>query len=658
MALVFLLCFLVSAAFSLFLTPFVIKLAFAVGAVDKPDERKVHKRVMPRLGGLAAFSSFAFTLVIVQMFFPQLRLEEVISNGSIMMIAVSFGMILVLGVCDDIWTLKAKQKFLVQFLAGTLVYVAGFRVAQITNPFGGGLLELGFLSYPVTLFWMVGITNAFNLIDGLDGLASGIALIAGLSIAAISVLHGDMETAAVALALVGAVFGFLKYNFNPAKIFLGDSGSLFLGFTLAVLSIESSTKGSTAFSLVIPMLVLGVPIMDTLLAMLRRILRSFLPGQYSGTSTAKKLGSMFLPDKRHIHHQLLARGFSHRDAVIVLYLVSSAFGLSAFLVTAGSLNTFLMLVTVALIFVVGIRKLGYREMAFIRNGMLLRFYRRAFLTSAVPQVILDAGSVFAAFVLAQLLIVPGYMSGTMWRSWAFAVLIVATIQLCAFIFGGLYKRTISLLGLGDLVQILKATFGGVIGTAVAFAILPVFPHGTKVGDFVLLDFYFLTTFVVGSRIIFHALNYVFHRESAEGKRSVIYGADRNGLITLQSLITQRGGEEISPAGFLDDDPKLEGKFLDGYPIFGGHWKLERLMKKMDIAEIIIAAPNISQLVLERIKKVADEYGVPVKSLQIKFEVVESAGAPNDVVTAGIAPGSGMRKSFAGIELYSVPEEIE
>lgn len=655
MAVIFLLCFLISTGMSLLLTPLIIRLAYLVGAVDKPDERKIHKRLMPRLGGLAAFSSFAITLVMVHLLFHHLRLEQVVLRGNIGMIGLSFAMILALGVCDDIWTLKAKQKFLVQFLAGSLVYVAGFRVVQITNPFGGGVLKLGLLSFPLTVLWMVGITNAFNLIDGLDGLASGIALIAGLSIAAISVLHRDVETAVVALTLVGAVFGFLRYNFNPAKIFLGDSGSLFLGFTLAMLSIESSTKGTTAFSVVIPILVLGVPIMDTLLAMIRRILRSFLPDQPGKTSAAKKFGSMFLPDKRHIHHQLLARGFSHRDAVIVLYIVSSAFGLGAFLVTAGSLNTFLLLVAVAIVIVFGIRKLGYREMAFIRNGMLLRFYSRAFLGSALPQVMLDAGSVFAAFVLAQLLMIPNYISAALWRSWGFAVLIAATIQLLAFILGGFYKRTISLLGLGDLLQILKATLLGVIVTAVAFAALPVFPRGTNVGDFILLDFYFLTTFVLGTRIIFHALNYVFHRESAEGKKAIIYGADRDGIIVLQSLIAQAKLRGISPTGFLDDDPKLEGKFLDGYPIFGGHWKLERLVKKFDIGEVILATSNIKPLVLDRIKKVARESGIQVRSLRMSFEQVDvSEGIAESTFTIG----SPAVRSSVPVELLNMQEEVE
>lgn len=658
MAVIFILCFLVSAILSLLLTPLAMRLAFVIGAVDKPDKRKIHKGVMPRLGGVAAFISFGFTLVLAHFLFPHLRLAEVIAKGDWQMVAASFAIILALGVCDDIWSLKAGQKFLVQLLAGSLVYVAGFRILQITDPFGGGLLSLGILSYPLTVLWVVGITNAFNLIDGLDGLASGIALIAGLTITAISVFHRDVETATVSLAFVGAVFGFLRYNFNPARIFLGDSGSLFLGFTLAVLSIESSTKGSTAFSVIVPLLVLGVPIMDTMLAMFRRILKSSLPGERSsGVTPGKKLHSMFLPDKRHIHHQLIERGLSHRDAVIVLYIVSCAFGLCAFLVTAGSLNTSLLLIAVAVVIEFGVRKLGYREMAFIKNGLLLKFYSRAFLDSAAPQVVLDTLSVFAAFLLAHLLTAPDHLSAALWRLWAFAIIIVATIQLFAFIFGGLYKRDVSLFGLGDLVQILKSAFGGVVGTAIVFAALPIFPDRMRIGEFVALDFYFLTTLVVGSRFAFHALNYVFHREPIEGRRSIIYGADRNGLITLQSLIAQSGGRGISPAGFLDDDPKLEGRFLDGYPIYGGHWKLEGLIRRMNVCEIVVASQSLNPLVLVRITKTANECGIPIRLSQMKFELVGLDLTGGDRPPAG-SEGGQAAKAAPEISYRGVKEEID
>ena len=617
----------ISAALSLLFTPFVIKFAFLVGAVDKPDERKIHKRTMPRLGGLAPFISFVVTLVVLRFAVPQAQLSVLAARSSWLIIAISISSILLLGVCDDIWSLKPGQKFLVQFIAGALVYIAGFKINMLTNPFTGGVIYFGVLSFPLTVLWVVGITNAFNLIDGLDGLAAGIAVIATLTIAAISLLHRDITTAVIAIALAGAVLGFLRYNFNPAKVFLGDSGSLFLGFMLAVLSIQSSTKGSTAFSVIVPLLALGVPIMDTFLAMLRRVLRSFLSEQSLQSSPLGKLHSMFLPDKRHIHHQLMAHGLSHRDAVFVLYIASCTFGICAFLVTAGSLNSSLILIGVGVLGVIVVRKLGYKEMALFRNGMLLRLYRKTILGNVASVVVLDVISVVGAYFLADVLGTSASPLGLEWRTTAFSAISITIIQLLAFLFGGLYRRTIALFGLGDVLQILKAVIVGTALTALALWILPILSLNSDVKVFLLFDFYFLATFVIGSRVAFHAMNYIVNREVTQGTKAIIYGADINGMITLQTLLSKgsqekNDGHSITPVGFLDDNPGMEGKFLDGYPVFGGHWKLEGLMKKMGIGEIVLASREISPAAFVRVKKIAEQFNVPLRISQLSFESIE------------------------------------
>jgi len=611
---------------SLILTPIVIRFAIMVGAVDKPDERKIHKKPMPRLGGVAAFLSFMITLIAVHIIMPQARLDLFVAQSSWLIVVISISVILILGICDDIWALKPGQKFLVQFIAGALVYLAGFRINSITDPFSDGVRYFGILSFPLTVLWVVGITNAFNLIDGLDGLAGGIAVIAGLTISAISLLHHDITTAVIAVTLVGAVLGFLRYNFNPAKVFLGDSGSLFIGFTLAVLSIQSSTKGSTAFSVIVPLLALGVPIMDTSLAMLRRILRAFLPDQSLPVSSLRKLHSMFLPDRRHIHHQLLAQGLSHREAVLVLYVVSCAFGICAFLVNAGSLSSSLILVGVAIGAVVAVKKLGYREMALLRNGLLLRLYRKAFVKHVVSQALLDIISIIAAFLLASSLTSQVDNTSDAWRTRAFAMIMIATFQLLAFLLEGMYRRTINLLGLGDLLQMLKASFAGAIVAGVVLWFLPEVHNSASFGTFMLLDFYFLATFVIGSRVAFHVMNYIFNREAGSGRKALIYGADNNGLITLQSLLSTKSlwkseSSRAVPIGFLDDDPKMEGKFLNGYPVFGGHWKLEGLINKMGINEIVFANTNISTAAFQRIAKIAEEHNVPIKIHRMKLETI-------------------------------------
>jgi UDP-GlcNAc:undecaprenyl-phosphate GlcNAc-1-phosphate transferase len=636
-----------SIVLSLVLTPLVMKLAVAIGAVDAPDARKIHKKIMPRMGGVAVFVSFGATIILLHFVFPFRRLSEWLPAGggiiaeiadpgyidAWLLLVISFLSIVTLGVLDDIYSLKPGKKFLVQILAGVLVFLAGFQIDSITNPFSGGTIHMGILTFPVTVLWVVGITNAFNLIDGLDGLASGIALIAGVTMSSVALLHHDATAAVIGFSLAGAIVGFLRYNFNPAKIFLGDSGSLFLGFTLSVLSIKSATKGTAAFSVIIPLLALGVPIMDTALAMLRRVLRSFLPEQSdqpSNSSLMNKLHSMFLPDRRHIHHQLLAHGFSHRDAVIVLYMISCAFGFSAFLVTAGSLSASLVLIVVGVAIVIAIRKLGYKEMALLRNGLILQLYNRTFLKHGVTQVFFDMLSVFVAFLVARLITTPFVFVSATWREWGFGAIVVSIVQLLAFMKGGLYRRSVDLFGLGDFLQILKATFVGVVATGCILEFLVLVPilrqvngDGPPIGLFALLDFYFLITLVVGSRVAFHAMNYIFRREASNCNRALIYGADNKGMIVLQTLlaeqqmISENGGSQprTSPIGFLDDNPLMEGKFLDGYPVFGGHWKLEGLLNKLNICEIILANKNINPTALERIRDIAERRNVRIRISQ-------------------------------------------
>ncbi|OGU33828.1 MAG: hypothetical protein A2068_03695 [Ignavibacteria bacterium GWB2_35_6b] len=616
--------FLLAAVLSLISTPFAIKLAVKIGAIDNPNSRKIHSAPTPRLGGLGIFFSFTFTLVVVQYFFPEANIFSLSNKLNLLLIGISLTLVLAVGICDDIRNLKPGQKFFFQLIAATLVYTSGFQISTITNPFTNELIELGIFSYPLTILWITGITNAFNLIDGLDGLASGIAAIAGLTICAISLLNNDITSAVIGIVLAGSLFGFLHFNFNPAKIFLGDSGSLFVGFSLAVLSIQSSTKGSTAFSMIIALLAVGVPIIDTLMSMLRRMLAWFLPGHAIEKSITKKLYSMFLPDKRHIHHQLLASGFSQRTTVLVLYIVSSAFGVCAVLVTAGSLNASLIVIGVVIFLVIASRKLGYNEMALFRNGILLRFYSLTILKHSVLRFCLDTFSIMAALLLSYNLTISDYSHIFFNLSIPdlLAAAVIVIVQLNAFIFGGLYKRNIVLLGVGDFLQILRVVLTAVIITTAILSFAPLPFEIPQMNIFMMLDFYFLISMVAGSRILFHALNYLFNRESADGKKVLIYGADWKGMIALHALLQSEQTKKI-PIGFLDDDPELEGKFINGYPIYGGHWKLEGLLKKGMFDEIIMTKEKTEFEILKRIKRITDIYNVPIQVSKINFESLDT-----------------------------------
>jgi len=287
---------------SLFLTPWISRLAFRIGAVDKPNKRKVHATVMPRLGGLAVFAGFMAIAVIFYGF--DTRVLGIMAGGSL---------ILLLGMLDDKYDLPARYKLLGQIAAALIVVLTGTVIRFVDNPFDG-YIGLGAFSIPLTILWIVGITNALNLIDGLDGLASGISLIALVTFTVMAYRTEQFTVAMLALILSGAVLGFLKHNFHPASIFLGDSGAMFLGFMISSLAVMGLLKSVTAVTFIAPIVVLAVPIFDTTFAILRR----FLNGK-----------PIMHADKGHLHHRLLSYGLNHKQAVLVIYGISIILSIGA-----------------------------------------------------------------------------------------------------------------------------------------------------------------------------------------------------------------------------------------------------------------------------------------------------------------------------------------
>ena len=287
---------LVAALVALISTPVVKALAFRVGAVDVPkDARRMHDHPIPRMGGLAIFFGFILSVLIFQPLTPELR--GMLLGGVV---------IVILGIFDDIFALPAMPKFLVQIGAALIAVLEGNRISFLSNPnifSKEAFWELGWLSIPISVFWIVGITNAVNLIDGLDGLACGVSTISSMTLLVIALIVSEPDVAILMGALAGGCIGFLPYNLNPAKIFMGDTGSTFLGFILAVVSIQGLFKFYAIISFAVPFLMLGLPIFDTCFAILRRVSHGQSPMQ---------------PDRGHIHHRLIDMGFSQKQAVAVL----------------------------------------------------------------------------------------------------------------------------------------------------------------------------------------------------------------------------------------------------------------------------------------------------------------------------------------------------
>ncbi|WP_339251430.1 MraY family glycosyltransferase [Sporosarcina sp. FSL W8-0480] len=313
-----------AAAFvaSIILTPLVIKFAFRIGAVDHPNYRKVHATVMPRIGGVAIFGAFAVGYLL-------LRPEDEHAIG----ILVGALIIIITGFLDDMLEITAKAKLIGQ-LAAAIVVVAwgGLQIEFINLPFFGPF-DFGYLSIPITIIWIVGITNAINLIDGLDGLAAGVSTIALISITVMAVIMGDMFVVATAAILAASSLGFLFYNFHPAKIFMGDTGALFLGYMIAVLALLGF-KNVAVVSLVIPIIMLGVPISDTFFAIVRRV---------------RMKQPISAPDKSHLHHCLLRAGFSHRQTVLIIYGLAILFGVAAVLFSQATVWGAIVLIAVMLL---------------------------------------------------------------------------------------------------------------------------------------------------------------------------------------------------------------------------------------------------------------------------------------------------------------------
>lgn len=337
---------------SIVLTPIVKRLAFRLGAVDRPNFRKVHAKIMPRLGGLAIFGSFLIGYFILR---PSEPVFGAADAGWIPLdtaILIGAFLIIITGVLDDIFEITAKAKLLGQFLAaGVIVIGGGLEISFINLPFGGEL-DFGYFSIPLTLIWIIGITNAINLIDGLDGLATGVSTIALMTLAAMAFIMGDMFVMSLAALLAASSLGFLLYNFHPAKIFLGDTGALFLGFMISVFALMGF-KNVTIVALIIPIIMLGVPISDTFFAIVRRL---------------REKQPLSAADKSHLHHCLLNIGFSHSQTVLIIYGVAILFALAALLFSQATLWGGILLISLILIAielfveVVGLAGKNYRPL--------------------------------------------------------------------------------------------------------------------------------------------------------------------------------------------------------------------------------------------------------------------------------------------------------
>lgn len=301
-------------------TPLVRTLAVKIGAIDAPDARKIHQVSIPRLGGLAIYIGYMVSLLYSV---KDISSVKGLLIGSVILVAV--------GIWDDVKQIGPKTKLLGQIVAALMLPIFDNAIHFIS--IGDHMLYLEYLSIPLTVFWIVGFTNIVNLIDGLDGLAAGISLIACIAICIVTLQMGQVDLACITLALAGAACGFLRYNFNPAKIFMGDTGSMLLGYTMAAISVMGSVKTAATVGLVVPVIVLGLPILDTLFAIVRRRING---------------RPVFQPDKGHLHHRLLAMGLTQKQAVLLMYAITAVLGCVSIVAAKANFTIGLLLVVLIL----------------------------------------------------------------------------------------------------------------------------------------------------------------------------------------------------------------------------------------------------------------------------------------------------------------------
>jgi UDP-GlcNAc:undecaprenyl-phosphate/decaprenyl-phosphate GlcNAc-1-phosphate transferase len=616
---------LVSFGASLVLTRLVRGFALRNGMVDQPGPRKVHAVPVPRLGGVSIFLSISLAIV------ASFGLEY-LSGGSIPMDRKPWAPILcgatimfLIGVWDDLRSLPAWFKFLFQVLAAGLFIWFGIYTESISSLQWGPLyLDLSLLAVPVTFLWIIGITNAFNLIDGLDGLAAGIGIIAAGTSATIFIIRGETSDALLLVILVGALVGFLFYNFNPATIFLGDSGSLVIGYILAATAVVGSQRQATALAVLIPLLIFGLPIVDTLLSMLRRFvagMKLIQPYKDPIKSKLRSMNRMFEPDRSHIHHRLLALGFSHRNAVLLLYGLNLCLALLVLLaVFAQYRNAGTILVTVALATYIGIHKLGYEEATVIRPGTLLRWYeslvfdRRFFL--GFLDIVIIAAAYWGAFALKYNLETTSAQ-----KQWYLEIFpIVLFIQLLIFFVFKLYQGVWRAIGIGDLIHIGLATSTGASLAYIAAVISPPPENGTLA--FFSIYLLLLGVIVMASRSAFRILNHIGRTTNSGYRNALIYGAGPRGQIIVREL-SNNSDLRLQPVGFIDDDPKLTGRSVDRLPIVGADNDLVSVIARHQVTALIISSNTVSDTRLQLVMQLCQERKIAVLRCSLNIEPVEN-----------------------------------
>lgn len=602
-----------AALLSLALTPFARWASVGLGAIDQPGPRKVHQEPMPRLGGIAVLLSGSLVLVAGWWGFlgPYVRLGEPLASG----IVLGMLPVVAISLVDDVRGVRARWKALAHLVGALLAVHAGV----ILNPeihFLGAPLRIGILAAPLSILWIVGLTNAFNLVDGLDGLSAGLALISSVSLGAVFLVAGERVTASCVLVLAGALLGFLPFNAYPAKIFLGDTGAASIGFMLACFALKGGSTLSAGFATALPLLVLGLPVTETLISMARRLVHR----------VEKRGSGVFDADRDHIHHRLLSFGIGHRQAVLILYGVGLLCALMGFVsLFLNSHQAGLLLAAALLAVFIGVQRLGYDEFALLRKGVVLKIYNAPVVRSALFAVFFDLGLIGLSYYVARGLKRDVWRLNTPTPGTLTLVGLLALATIVSFWAFGLYRGMWRLASLGDAVKCGAAV---VASTAFVWVVSPRFMQ-ERAGTSQLVIYALVAAgLVCTSRLSYRLLQDRSWKTSTAGQPVLIYGAGHAGVAALREL-RRNPARGMKPVGFLDDDPRLRGKTVSGLHVIGSFESLETSLEQVHALGIAISTSKISDERIRCIRQVAQRKSVVVYQFEIRFD--SEGGPPTDTV---------------------------
>lgn len=586
----------ISFALALVLTYAVRELAHKFGFVAKPKTDRWHKRPTAMLGGIAIFIA---TLVIYLLFVPKTApLIAVLAGSSILFLV---------GLIDDILTVKPYQKLIGQFIGAGIVIGYGL-VLPWTNS------EI--FNIAITGFWLVGITNAINLLDNMDGLSSGITAIAAFSLAIGFGATGQNNELLFLSAFIGALIGFLFFNFNPASIFMGDSGSMFIGFLLAssvLLTAAGGRSRGIVSILAVPALILFVPIFDTTFVTVLRKLWGRKASQGG---------------RDHTSHRLVALGLSERSAVLLLYGLALIAGLISLLVrelqtvqSIAIIAVFTIILTLTGVYLskVKVYEEQQEELA-LQNKAAFGFLLNLSHKRRIFEVFLDAILITLAYYASYVLIFGAFEASETWMLFVKSLPILIVLKLSSFLVVGVYRGIWRYTGIGDLVTFLKGVILGSVLSILALLLLYRFEHFSRA--VFIVDGLLLLFALSGSRMAFRLFRQLIPvTSSGDGRKVLIYGAGDGGEMVLREL-NNNPDWNYAPVGFVDDDPLKKDKIINGLKVYGGNGSLAAICRENEVEEILLSVRNVSPARLNEVREICRQLDVSLKRAFLKIETVD------------------------------------